>query len=89
MESYLSGGNPDADPSIGKEDEPFRPYTEPARGNPSPSHPLSAPAGDETVQTLHDEPGGPKVEVVSANDRITRIVIHLENGKVLNLHCEY
>ena len=41
------------------------------------------------VQTLHDEPGGPKVEVISVKDRVTRVVVYLENGKVLNLHCEY
>lgn len=89
MESYLSGRTPDADPSTGKEDEPFRSYTEPEKGNASPALPLVAPTGDETTQTLHDEPGGPKVELISSDNRITRIVIHLENGKVLNLHCEY
>ena len=45
--------------------------------------------GEETVEILHDEPGGPKVEVVSVEGRVNRIVVHLENGKVLNLHCQY
>jgi hypothetical protein len=89
MENYLSGRNPDGDPSMGKEDEPFRSYTDPGKGNAAHSHPFSTPSDDETIQTLHDEPGGPKVELVSSDNRITRIVIHLENGKVLNLHCEY
>ena len=89
MESYLSGRTPDADPSTGNEDEPFRSYNDPEKGKASQPHPFAAPPGDETTQTLHDEPGGPKVELISSDNRITRIVIHLENGKVLNLHCEY
>ena len=88
MESYLSGRNPDADPSRDNASKPFRPYASvDADGSPHLSG--SSSLGDETVETLHDEPGGPKVEVVSVAGRVNRIVVHLENGKVLNLHCEY
>ena len=83
MESYLSGRSPDGDPAMGNEAQPFGSYV------PSPETNNPAPAADETVQTLHDEPGGPKVEVISVKDRVTRVVVYLENGKVLNLHCEY
>ena len=88
MESYLSGRTPDADPPIGNESQPFRPYTssDGAGASHLPSNPAS---GNETVETLHDEPGGPKVEVVTVDGRVNRIVVHLENGKVLNLHCKY
>ncbi|MBG31382.1 MAG: hypothetical protein CMI31_15505 [Opitutae bacterium] len=81
MESYLSGRSPDGEPSPSKESPPFSAFVEPTEP--------SAPAVDETVQTLHDEPGGPKVEVVSVEGRVTRVLVHLENGKILNLHCEY
>ena len=88
MESYLSGRTPDADPSIGNEAQPFRPYTssDGAGASHQPSNPAS---GNEIVETLHDEPGGPKVEVVTVEGRVNRIVVHWENGKVRNLHCEY
>ena len=85
MEGYLSGRSPDGDPSLGKDSQPFGSYVQPSDGQ----NPSLAPSGDETVQTLHDEPGGPKVEVISIKERVTRVVVYLENGKVLNLHCEY
>ena len=88
MESYLSGRTPDADPSTGSESQPFRPYAS-SDGTESSPLPVNPVSGDENVETLHDEPGGPKVEVVTVEGRVTRIVVLLENGKVLNLHCEY
>ena len=81
MESYLSGRSPDGDPSSPNESPPFSSYVHPSDE--------SSSSADETVQTLHDEPGGPKVEVVSVEGRVTRVLVHLENGKVLNLQCEY
>ena len=88
MESYLSGRTPDGEPSIGKESQPFRSFAS-SDGTESTHLPSTPAAGNETVETLHDEPGGPKVEVVTVEGRVNRIVVHLENGKVLNLHCKY
>ena len=88
MESYLSGRTPDADPPTENESQPFRAYVQPSDDNGAP-HLSGAPLGDETAQTLLDEPGGPKVEVISVEGRVTRIVVYLENDKILNLHCEY
>ncbi|MFP6900283.1 MAG: hypothetical protein VCA36_05035 [Opitutales bacterium] len=85
MENYLSGRSPDADPPVGNEPKPFRSLV-PSGGD---GLPLGASPTNEAVKTLHDEPGGPKVEVVSVDGKVTRIVIHLENDKTLNLHCEY
>lgn len=88
MESYLSGRSPDADPSRDNESKPFRSYAS-TEGDGSSHLSGSSSMGEETVEILHDEPGGPKVEVVSVEGRVNRIVVHLENGKVLNLHCQY
>ena len=86
MENYLSGRSPDGDPPIGNESQPFRSLAD----SNADGLPVSAsPSANEVTETLHDEPGGPKVEVVSVDGRVNRIVVHLENGKVLNLHCEY
>jgi len=71
------------------ESQPFRAYVQPAADTGKSPLRGAAPMGDETAQTLLDEPGGPKVEVISVEGRVTRIVVHLENDKVLNLHCEY
>ncbi len=89
MESYLSGRTPDADPPTGNDSQPFRSYVQPSDDDVSSHLPRTVPPGDETSQTLLDEPGGPKVEIVSVEGRVTRIVVHLENDKVLNVHCEY
>ncbi len=89
MESYLSGRTPDADPSTGNDPQPFRSYVQPSADNGPSQLPGTTPSGNETAQTLLDEPGGPKVEVVSVEGRVTRVVVYLEDDKILNVHCEY
>ena len=87
MENYLSGRSPDADPPIGDESQPFRSLADSTKADGLPHTP--SPSANEVTQTLHDEPGGPKVEVVTVEGKVTRIVVHLEGDKVLNLHCQY
>ena len=86
MENYLSGRSPDTDPPIGNESQPFRSLAESSADG----LPLTAsPSANEVIETLHDEPGGPKVEVITVEGKVTRIVIHLEGDKILNLDCQY
>jgi hypothetical protein len=44
---------------------------------------------NEQVEVVYDEANCPKVEVVSSEGKPRRIVIHLPDGKLLEISCEY
>ena len=44
---------------------------------------------DEQVEVVYDQADCPKVEVVSVEGKPRRIVIHLLDGKLLEISCEY
>jgi len=87
MESYLAGrGHSESDSS---EEEGFRSYLDdsPKRV----ATPVDAPESsqDEQVEVIYEQADAPKVEVVSVEGKPRRIVIHLPEGKLLEISCEY
>lgn len=89
MESYLTGrGDSSGDVLPASEEEGFRSYL-----SDDPKH-MIPPAEterkeDEHVEVVYDEANCPKVEVVSSEGKPRRIVIHLPDGKLLEISCEY
>ena len=89
MESYLTGrGDSPGNILPASEQEGFRSYLE---GDPnqviSPAE--SDGKENEQVEVVYDEANCPKVEVVSSEGKPRRIVIHLPDGKLLEISCEY
>ena len=91
MESYLSGRSGGANPVLEKESSPpFRSYIEQGEAGSAPppaAEPLTPTDGD--AETIYEEEGGPKVEVVSVDGRPVHILVHLESGRLLRLDCDY
>jgi hypothetical protein len=89
MESYLTGrGDSSGDVLPSSEDEGFRSYL-----SDDPKHVIPPAEAerkeDEHVEVVYDEANCPKVEVVSSDGKPRRIVIHLPDGKLLEISCEY
>ena len=89
MESYLTGrGDSSGDVLPGSEEEGFRSYLDD-----DPKQVISPAESDvqenEQVEVVYDEANCPKVEVVSSEGKPRRIVIHLPDGKLLEISCEY
>jgi hypothetical protein len=89
MESYLTGrGDSSGDALPSSEEEGFRSYLDD-----DPKQVISPADTDgkenEQVEVVYDEANCPKVEVVSSEGKPRRIVIHLPDGKLLEISCEY
>ena len=89
MESYLTGrGDSPGNVLPASEDDGFRSYLDdPPKQVTPPSE--SDAREDEQVDVVYDEANCPKVEVVSSEGKPRRIVIHLPDGKLLEISCEY
>jgi len=89
MESYLTGrGDSSGGVLPASEEEGFRSYLD---DDPKQVIPSAEPDGkeNEQVEVVYDEANCPKVEVVSSEGKPRRIVIHLPDGKLLEISCEY
>jgi len=89
MESYLTGrGDSSGDVLPDSEEEGFRSYLDDdPKQVVSPAE--SEVKENEQVEVVYDEANCPKVEVVSSEGKPRRIVIHLPDGKLLEISCEY
>jgi hypothetical protein len=88
MESYLAGrGHTSGNGS--SEDSGFRSYLNDGLKQVSVPVDVSDPQQDEQVEVVYDQADCPKVEVVSIEGKPRRIVIHLPDGKLLEISCEY
>jgi hypothetical protein len=89
MESYLTGRGDSTENTLpSPEEQGFRSYLGDApKQVMSPAEPDGRQ--DEQVEVLYDEANCPKVEVVSSEGKPRRIVIHLPDGKLLEISCEY
>ena len=98
MENYLTGRTDSGHPAL--EDESngaFRSYLEQesvtssdvASDSSDLSTPGDSPSDVGETALIYEEDGGPKVEVVSVENRPVQIVVHLESGRILELNCEY
>ena len=88
MESYLTGrGNSsESDPT---EDPGFRSYLSDQPKQAAVPVNASDPNQDEQVEVVYEQAACPKVEVVSVEGKPQRIVIHLLDGKLLEISYEY
>ena len=73
-----------------KSDSSFRPFLSQAPSGSNDSN-LAEPnlASEGESQVIFDEKDCPKVEVVSVDQQPRQIVIHLEDGRLLKINCEY
>ena len=88
MESYLAGRGhtSEGDSSV---DPGFRSYLDDGPKQVGVSVDASDSQQDEQVEVVYDQADCPKVEVVSVEGEPRRIVIHLPDGKLLEISCEY
>ena len=47
------------------------------------------PKKDDLIEVIFDEKDCPKVEVISVDSKPRQIVIHLPDGRLLKINCEY
>lgn len=98
MENYLTGRTDSGHPALEDEsNDAFRSYLEQesvtssdvAGDSSDHSTPADSPSDVGETALIYEEDGGPKVEVVSVENRPVQIVVHLESGRILELNCEY
>lgn len=87
MDSYLKGRG-FKDPAE-SEDASFQGYLEGQKQSQTDEAPPLAETVDKESETIYEEEGCPKVEVVSTDGRPTSIVIHLPDGRLLEIDCHY
>jgi len=86
MESYLKGRGFKEEP---KGDSSFKGLLDAQN---TPAEPMQADKPDANLaqkEVIYEEEGCPKVEVVSEEGKPTTIVIHLEDGRLLEIDCVY
>lgn len=85
MESYLKGRG--YKEPVESEDSSFQGFLEGQKASP-PSEVNDDPDPKEK-QVIYEEEGCPKVEVISEEGRPTSIVIHLPDGRLMEIDCHY
>ena len=92
MESYLSGrgsnayeGNSDESASSFSSylTDPNKQLSEPAAESPTQNN------LDTETELVHQDDSGIKVEVVSVDGSPVNILIHIPDGRIIDLNCEY
>jgi hypothetical protein len=92
MENYLSGRGSNLDGSNpNNHDSEFSPYL---TGNKSPdlnNSPIDGEELDDNKEKslIHSDETGIKVEVVSVDGNPSNILIHIPDGRIIDLSCEY
>jgi len=91
MQSYLSGRGGSAD--INSEDKSgFRSYLDATPADQPDSSKTEGQMnmdGEVATEVIYEQEGCPKVEVTSLDGKPTSITIHLPDGRLLKLDCEY
>ena len=90
MENYLSGRGAGEDIDLSKGDSSFRPFLSQTSSNSNESNTAKSNlVAEGESQVIFDEKDCPKVEVVSVDQKPKQIVIHLDDGRLLKINCEY
>ena len=92
MQSYLSGRGANIQPDDSEENtNSFGSYlsgTNKQQSAPQTTEPV--PEGTDLVtETIHTDETGIKVEVLSSDGVPSNILIHIPDGRVIDLNCEY
>lgn len=89
MQGYLSGRGVKSD-SKGGIKPSFRPFLEKnTNEHASLKNQDDDSSLDQKTEVIYDQANCPKVEVVTENDIPQKIVIYLEDGRLLTIGCEY
>ena len=90
MQGYLSGRGINSDSENGIKPS-FRPFLEKNTGEVENIGGQLGANPESTLETevIFDEANCPKVEVVSEDNIPQKIVIHLEDGRLLTIGCQY
>tara|TARA_B100000212_G_scaffold174889_1_gene131508 strand:+ start:1211 stop:1486 length:276 start_codon:yes stop_codon:yes gene_type:complete len=91
MQSYLSGRGGEH-PGDGKSKEGFRSYLDATPSSGQNEIPTALPPEDPVdlqSEVIYEKEGCPKVEVSSIDGKPVSINIHLPDGRLLKLDCEY
>ncbi len=92
MQNYLSGRGSSLDEGNLKENSPsFGSYlSDPSKQQVVPTQDISSEeAVDSKSEVLHQDESGIKVEVLSVDGTPTNILIHIPDGRIIDLGCEY
>jgi len=86
MESYLKGRGFKDEP---KDESSFKGLLDAQNTSVEPMQSNKSEASLAQKEVIYEEEGSPKVEVVSEEGKPTTIVIHLEDGRLLEIDCVY
>ena len=91
MQSYLSGRGSNIDNIESEKSDSFSPYL----ADPSKQHssvpPLEDTQAEIDAQTdvIHTDERGIKIEVVSVEGIPSNLLVHIPDGRVIDIKCEY
>ena len=90
MQGYLSGRGVNSDSENGIKPS-FRPVLEKNTSEKQSmgDHLEGNPVSNSETEVIFDEANCPKVEVVSEDNIPQKIVIHLDDGRLLTIGCQY
>jgi hypothetical protein len=86
MESYLKGRGFKDDLN---KDSMFESLLDSSKKSSDTPHPDPVEANPPQKEVIYDAENCPKVEVVSVDGKPTSIVIHLQDGRLLEIDCVY
>ena len=92
MQSYLSGrGANIQDEDSEKTAESFSSYlTDPSKKHTiAPNSELTQKNEDLEKKLVHEDESGIKIEVVSADGIPTNLLVHIPDGRIIDLSCQY
>ena len=87
MESYLQGRG-FKDPKSSEKNS-FQGFLETQKADSQNDHPEMTSDKPVEKEVIYEEEGCPKVEVISEDGRPTLLVIHLPDGRLLEIDCLY
>jgi len=87
MESYLTGrGYKESTKEL---DSTFSPYGQSSKDSVAADQsPITTPT-DLSSEVIFDEKDCPKVEVKSLDGKPSEIIVHLDDGRILCIQCQY
>ena len=91
MKSYLSGRSPNSEDFVSTDsDSSFSSYLESTseKGLASVDN-LDLDVENLHTEQIHQDDTGIKVEVVSEGDQPRKILVHIPDGRIIELGCEY
>ena len=92
MENYLSGRGSNLDDSdLNNHESEFSPYLSANKSSDLNSSPVDGEELDDNKEKslIHSDETGIKVEVVSVDGNPSNILIHIPDGRVIDLSCDY